>query len=249
MNEYLSGFLLGLVQGLTEFLPVSSSGHLALLERLGVGWESVGVNLALHVATLLVVVVTFRKDIIRLASHPTSTVSRFLLLATVPTAICAGLIRYLLPDTTDFLPTAFMLTSVLLVLPAAVGTKRIDYLDKKWWKRALIVGLFQGAACINGVSRSGATVTAGRLVGMGEDAGRNSFLLSIPIIVGSAVVEGLSGGFGTVPVGGLIVGTLTAFFVGLFAIKACLILIKKNKFFYFSIYTFLLSIASFFLLF
>lgn len=248
MNEYLSGFLLGLVQGLTEFLPVSSSGHLALLEYLGVGEESVAFNLALHLATLLAVTVVFRKDLVRLIKNPLSKETRFLLLATVPTALCAGAIRYFLPQTADYLPTAFLTTSVLLVLPSVCQRGVCDYLGKGWQRRAVFVGLAQGLACLNGVSRSGATVSAGYLVGMGEESGKNSFLLSVPIIVGSAIVEAIGGGFSSVPVGGTIVGALTAFSVGILAIKAFLKVLKKRKIFLFSIYTFFLSVTSFLIL-
>ena len=249
MNEYLSGFLLGLVQGLTEFLPVSSSGHLALMEYLGVGSSSVAFHLALHLSTLLAVVVVFRKDLVWLLGHPLSKEARFLLVATVPTALCAAAIRYFVPQTAEYLPTAFLATSVLLLLPSVCQRGVCDYLGKGWIGRAVFVGLAQGLACFNGVSRSGATVSAGYLVGMGENSGKYSFLLSVPIIVGSAAVEAIGGGFGTLPVGGTIVGVVTAFSVGIFAIKGFLKVLKKKKLFLFSIYTFFLSVASFLILF
>ena len=248
MSEYLSGFILGLTQGLTEFLPVSSSGHLVLLEYLGVGKGSVALNLSLHLATLLAVLVVFRKDILFLLKHPTSKESLFLLLATLPTALLAGAVRYFVPQTATYLPTAFMATTVLLLLPSVFPKERTDYLGKGWQKRALFVGVMQGLACFNGVSRSGATVSAGYLVGLGEESGRTSFLLSIPIVVGSAAVEALSGGFSAISVGETAVGAVTAFLVGILAIKVFLKLIKNGKIYIFSIYTFLLSVGSFLLL-
>ena len=248
MNEYLSGFLLGLLQGLTEFLPVSSSGHLALVEYLGVGTESVGLNLFLHLATLFAVLIVFRKEVWYLLKNPLSEEGKFLLLATLPTAVMAGAIRYLVPQNVLFLPTAFMATSVLLLLPSVFRPKPFAW-GRGWEKRALVVGIAQGLACFNGVSRSGATTAAGYMVGMGENSGKVSFLLSIPIIVGSAIVEGATGGFSDLHVGGAVVGALTAFLVGIFAIKLFLKILKKEKLYLFSIYTFLLSIGSFFLLF
>ncbi|MBO4539098.1 MAG: undecaprenyl-diphosphate phosphatase [Clostridia bacterium] len=102
MNEYLSYIILGLVQGLTEFLPVSSSGHLLLLESLGVGEPSVLNNLILHCATLVAVLIAFRKKIVELFRHPTSPKARFLAIATLPTAAVAAAIRYLMPDVASF---------------------------------------------------------------------------------------------------------------------------------------------------
>lgn len=157
----------------------------------------------------------------------------------------AGVARYLLPQTADYLPTAFMATSVLLLLPSVFRKQPFDYLGKGWQRRALFVGAMQGLACLNGVSRSGATVAAGEICGMGEESGENSFLLSVPIILGSSIVEGIGGGFAEVPVGSLIVGGITAFSVGIIAIKGFLKVIKKRKFAYFSIYTFFLSVFCF----
>ena len=249
MDEYLSGFILGLAQGLTEFLPVSSSGHLSLLELLGVGEGSVAFHLCLHLSTLLAVLVVFRKEVVDLVRHPTSPRARFLLLATLPTAAAAAIVRYLIPSSPHYLPTAFIATTVLLLLPSVFRRPPCDYLGRGWQGRAIVVGLMQGLACFDGVSRSGATVCAGELVGMGEDAGKNSFLLSVPIIIGSAAAECLGGGFDALPVGGTVVGAITAFFTGILAVKGCLEVLKKGKLYLFSIYTFLLAVASFLILF
>lgn len=248
MNEYSEGFILGLVQGLTEFLPVSSSGHLALCEKLGVGEESLFFNLALHLATLLAVAIFFRGQIFEAIKHPLSPYSRFIWIATVPTAISAGAIRYCLPK--DFVPlrVCFFLTSVLLLLPRFFESKPWDFEKKGLAGRGILVGVFQGVACLNGVSRSGATVSALCLAGVSpEKSAEMSFLLSIPIIIGSGTVEIMTGGGKHVAAGPLILGSLTAFAVGLAAIKFFLKIMKKRKLWVFSIYTFLMAAVTFYL--
>ena len=248
MNEYLSGFILGLVQGLAEFLPVSSSGHLALLEELGVGTPDLATNLALHLATLLSVVTVYRKRIFALIRHPFCEEMRFILVASIPTGILAALIRYAVPKTTAFLPFFFLCTSALLVLPKIVKPKERIFLEKLYPK-ALFVGTMQGLACFDGISRSGSTVTALRLTGVdSEKSAETSFLLSIPVIVASAVVEISTNHGNFVLGGGLVVGMITAFLVGIIAIKAFIKVLKKDKTAYFSIYTFAVGIAAFFLL-
>lgn len=247
MNDYLSGFILGIIQGLTEFLPVSSSGHLLLCETLGVGKPDLAFNLALHVATLLAVVVYYRKKLLFLIKHPLDARVKFILLATVPTGVIAAFVRYLVPQTAAFLPFCFLLTSALLVLPKIVRPMERP-LEKKLPAKALFVGCMQGLACLNGVSRSGSTVTALRLAGANaEESAELSFLLSIPIILGSATVEAITSGGEMRITGGLFLGMATAFLVGLGAIGIFVKALKKDKIAWFSVYTFLLGIASFFI--
>lgn len=250
MNEYLSGFILGLVQGLTEFLPVSSSGHLALLEYMGVGQESLIFNLSLHLATLLAVVFALRKQLWQLIKHPTCEKMQFILLASVPTAIMAGLIRYFVPVNAKILPFCFIATAVILLLPSIIRTPKWSLGQKGMVKRALLTGVAQGVACFNGISRSGATTSAMCLAGMEpKESAETSFLMSIPIILGSAAVEIIAGGANSVNWGSLAVGAATAFIVGLVAVYGFLKIMKKRKLWIFSIYTFLMGIGSFLILF
>lgn len=248
MNEYLSMIILGLAQGLTEFLPVSSSGHLVLLERAGVGEQGVLNNLILHCATLLVVLIAYRKRIIWIIKHPTSEEGRFLLVASVPTAICAGLIRYLLPDATDFLPLFFMTTSALLLLPSVWKETKFDF-GKKATLKALFVGAMQGAACFPGVSRSGATATALLLSGCPkEKASEYSFLLSVPIILGSSAAELVTSSQSTLSLA-VIPGFIVAFISGTFSLKLFSGVLEKGRLYLFSGYTFVIGTVAFFLLF
>ena len=247
MNEYLSYIILGLVQGLTEFLPVSSSGHLLLLESLGVGEPSVLNNLILHCATLLVVVIAYGKKLIALFCHPTCPQARFLLIATVPTAACAAAIRYFLLDTSGFLPFFFALNSFVLLLPRFLGPT--TPLLTRAPSKALFVGLMQGFACFPGLSRSGSTSTALILSGCPrEKTAEYSFLLSIPIILGSSIVELTSGVSGSVSFA-VLPGVAVAFLSGLFALKFFSKILEKGRLHLFSLYTIALSGLSFFLLF
>ena len=253
MNGYLSGFILGLIQGLTEFLPVSSSGHLALAEKLGIGEENVFINLALHLATLLAVIVTMRRPLVEVIKHPLCDRTKFLLLASIPTFVVAGVIRFFMPDTTEYLPLFFTFTAVTLLLPRVLmGKERVTepYRYDKLIRHALFVGAMQGIACFNGISRSGTTTSAMTLIGMnGKESAENSFLLSIPIIIGSTAAEFMLGGAKNVDVSVLAVGAITAFIVGIVAINVFLKVMRKGKLWLFSIYAFGMAIASFCLLF
>lgn len=247
MNEYLSYIILGLVQGLTEFLPVSSSGHLLLLESIGVGKPSVLNNLILHCATLVVVLVAYRKKIAEIFRRPTAPQARFLLLATLPTAVCAAGIRYLLPDPSFFLPFFFALNSFVLILPRFLGPT--TPLLTRAPSKALFVGLMQGLACFPGLSRSGSTSAALLLAGCPrEDTAEYSFLLSVPIILGSSFVEVITQGLDAFSLA-VLPGAVVALVSGFVALKFFSKILEKKRLHLFSIYTLLMSSAAFFLLF
>lgn len=245
MNEYLIGFILGLIQGLTEFLPVSSSGHLVLAEKAGIGEVSVLNNLTLHFATLVAVVIFYRKKILELLKKPKSKEMKFILIASLPTAVMAGVIRFLLPDTTEYLPFFFITTSFILILPYIIKRKD-DLMERKLVLTSVIVGIAQGIACFNGISRSGTTTSVMRIMGINEEkCASNSFLLSIPIILGSCLVEILSSDGNFHIDGGTFIGMITAFIFGLISIKVFVTLLKKNRFYVFAVYTFFMGIVAF----
>lgn len=242
--EYINSIILGFVQGLTEFLPVSSSGHLMLLEKIGIGEESLLFNLMLHLATLLAVCFVYRKKLWVMIRHPFTKEVGFVLLATLPTVAIAFFIRMFFDDiVTKLLPFGFMLTTVFLIL-GSLKWKREREMNKT---TALIIGVTQGIAAFGGVSRSGSTISMGIILGLDKkEAGDFSFILSIPIIIGSALVEviGFSGVEG-INWGTLLVGMLMALLSGILAIKLFLKILKKGKLWPFAIYTFALSIVSF----
>ena len=242
--------LLGLVQGATEFLPVSSSGHLLFLEKAGVGTPDIFFNICLHLGTLLAVVVCLRADIFFLFRRDGRKTLLFLFLSCLPTGALALLFMYFAPSLVDgaMLPLGFMTTTALLVLARCfVGKPR--FLDAK---ASLLAGVFQGVAVLPGISRSGATVAALRLYGVDKPAAAKfSFLMSLPVIVASALYEGgkiaLSGEAPAVGILPLVAGTATAFLSGLAAIKFFLALFEKRSLTPFAVYTAAMSVASFLL--
>ena len=229
--------VLGLVQGLTEFIPVSSSGHLLIVHEIfGTSENTLSFDVALHVGTLLALIIFFRKDILSLAKNILSKnkqgrLARLLILATVPAAV-AGLLF------SDFIDENLRSPVVVAVTLAIVGVIMLvaDKLSKNnsdnkevSTKQGLIVGFTQALALIPGVSRSGATMTAGLFAGLGRvQAARFSFLLAIPIIAGSALGIFIKDG-DVASTGGaqLAIGMVAAFISGMFAIKFLLDVIGK----------------------
>jgi undecaprenyl-diphosphatase len=207
--ELLEATLLGVVQGLTEFLPVSSSGHLLLGQYfLGLDQDRFGLpfDVALHLGTLLAVVYFFRWDLLRMArafarslspggrnlADPDQRLAYLILASTIP---AAGIGFFL----EDFFETAvrspwvvvfnLVLVGVLFIVGEAVGS-RSRRADKLSFSEAVGIGCAQAAALVPGVSRSGATITLGLFLGLRrEEAARFSFLMSVPIIAGAGSVQ------------------------------------------------------------
>jgi undecaprenyl-diphosphatase len=237
--------VLGLVQGLCEFLPVSSSGHLELAERL-LGMDAPGLLLdtMLHVGTLVAVCIYFWRDIWAMLRNPLGKDVRLLVVATIP----AVLATLLLGDFVDviysgvLLGFSFILTSLVLWLGATFTGAR----EAMTYKDAGIMGLFQAAAILPGLSRSGSTISGGQIAGLNrEKAARFSFLMSIPAIVGALVfqvkdivTEGLPENISLLP---MIVGVVVATLAGLFAITFMMRLIRKARLKWFGVYTLVLG--------
>ena len=244
------GIVLGFIQGLTEFLPVSSSGHLLLLEKLGVGKESLFFNVCLHFGTLLSVIIVTKKSWVELVKNPKNKTTLYLVLSCLPTVAIALLLKAFAPTLIegDYLPLGFMITAMLLI-----GCEKLNIAQNKTlsFKSSILSGVFQGIAVLPGISRSGATITALRLLGVDKEQSADfSFLMSIPIILGSLVLEGADvfrGGYtlSTDEILPLILGTLTAFLSGSFAIKFFLKMVKNYSLTPFAVYTLLMSVASF----
>lgn len=253
MNKYLEAMLRGCIQGLTEFLPVSSSGHLLLLNELGFGEQCLFFDILLHISTLLVIVIVFRKSILFVIKNPLGEKSKFIIIASIPTAIISAVIRYFLYDfSVRILPFCFMLTTVMLFSTKyASKTNLADKWRNGYPKVALISGIAQGLATLSGVSRSGAVITTMRHTGMKkEECGELTFLLSIPIIIGSAIIELICyKGAEKIASLELIIGMIFAFLSGLLAIKTFIKIFDKGQIWIFGIYTFLLSIVSFYVIF
>lgn len=245
--SWWEALILGLVQGASEFLPISSSGHLLLLEKLGIGEENLFFNVMLHLGTLIAVLIAMYKSWIPLLRHPIQKKTGYLLIACVPTVAMAFAFKYLLPDLLGgmLLGAGFVLTACLLFLSQRRVCAQPTLIDTK---KSILTGVLQGIAVLPGVSRSGATIAALTMQGVEKKtAAEFSFLLSIPIIIGSAIVESLDLITGKAALSidalPLAIGMIAAFVSGLISIKFFMKLITNHSLIGFAIYTLLLGIA------
>lgn len=243
--------VLGVIQGLSEFLPISSSAHLALTPWL-LGWPAPGLafDVALHVGTLIALVWFFWQEWITLAKAFFSILRKrkleteserrvaFVVVATIPGAI-AG---YLLQDYAKTIFRTPALTGVMLIVMGIVlwGVDRAARQERgiaqMGWRDAIIVGLAQMFAIVPGVSRSGSTITAGRAIGLTREAAAVfSFLLSLPIITAAVVFEGrhaIENGISAPLVAGVIASAVS----GWLAISVLLKFISRNSYGVFAAY-------------
>lgn len=254
--------IMGLVQGLTEFLPVSSSGHLVIFgEILGLQIDDGNAfAVLLHLATFISVCIVYYKDIIELIKEfflmiadicrgrfdfkrPYRRMLIMLIIATVPAVVVGVIFKMFDIDAilSNLLMVGFMLliTAVLMFIVDRFNKNTFDALNAKY-SSAFAVGLAQACALMPGLSRSGSTITAARALGYKKEfAIKFSFLMSLPAILGAAVLEGAgligSGGF-SVEIVPLAVGFIAAAVSGVLAIKFLINLLNKNKFYFFSVY-------------
>lgn len=239
--------LLGIVQGLTEFLPISSSGHLVLLGQIFILPENnILFFILLHLATLIAVIIVFNKAILDLIKHPFSKKSFMLILATTVTLILALLFNDFFENAFSgaFLYISFFVTAIFLLIAEWVGKSNKQPKDISF-KNAFIIGVFQGFAILPGISRSGATISSAIVQGIDKNkAAEFSFLLSAPIILASFIWELLKVKESAVEIYILptIFGFLFAVIFGIIAIKIMLKVIQKVNYKYFSFYLIFLSI-------
>ena len=245
--------ILGIIQGLTEFLPVSSSGHLVLVPLLA-GWESqpLVIDTTLHLGTTLAIVLYFYKDIFVITrdflSNPKSEngmLAQYIMVSSIPAAILGFLLE-------DLFDTIFRGMGWVIIFLAA-GTLFIFVAEKYFSKgagtlsytKSFFIGLFQSLALFPGVSRSGASISAGMYIGLSrESAAKFSFLMAIPTIVGAGVYKMLSSYsiLVTYPAELVLLGVLSSFIVGMLAIKFLLNFVKTNSLMVFVWYRLLLIV-------
>lgn len=253
--ELLYFVLLGMVQGLTEFLPVSSSGHLVFLDKI-FNVETgnfLFVSILLHIATLISVIILYYKQIWQLIKNPFSKKTLLIVVATIPTVIIVLLFKGFFENAFggEYLPICFMITAIVLMLSYFKTKSNNKCLYKKLnYNNAIIIGIMQGFAVLPGISRSGSTISAGVLQGVNsEDATAFSFTLSIPIILASLVYEvysclGNGQQFYTGSYFNLILSFIIALVCGIFAIKIMKKFAKTGKYYFFSIYLIVIAIIS-----
>lgn len=245
----VQAILLGIVQGLTEFFPVSSSGHLKLAER-WLGLENleqyIAFDLACHLGTLCSIFVIFGRDIINMLFKNRERMNQVILgtLPLFPLLLIMKPIKGLF-DRPEFLGYFFIITAALIWLGMRFEPKP----SKSKWKDALIIGSFQALAILPGISRSGSTISGARLLGWTPgEALSFSFLLAIPAILGGSVIElsklvSLSPSeLPSVPLAQYLVGFITSFIVGTASLHILKSLVRNHSFMYFAWYCLLLGL-------
>lgn len=246
MTIWIAIFL-GVLQGLTEFLPVSSSGHLVLFQKIfGMNVDCLMFDIVVHLGTLVAVVIVYHKSIWDIITHPFSDKAQKLVLATLPTVIIALLFKEVFKSSFDgnFLFLGFFATAVIMFI--AHFSCKNNYQYKSLTKGgAVIMGVFQGLAIFPGISRSGSTITPALVQGVRRsESAEFSFLMSIPAILGSLVFELFDVGKASfnMPFSILLAGFAFSAISGYFAIKFMLKVIKKAKFAWFGAYMLILSV-------
>ena len=243
MIELIKYVLIGFIQGLTEFLPISSSGHVVLFGSLFDLDNLLLLSVVAHVGTLFAVIFCYRKRLVELVKKPFNKTNINLLIATIPTVVIVLLFNHFIEDnfSTKTLIWGFLLSAVLLII---ADFKKDSYrpVNKR---SALYMGLAQGMALLPGISRSGSTLVCGLLVGVEKNEALDfSFLMSIPIIIASAVYESIKLFTMQLTVNwlGIFIVMITSFVFGILSIKLMLKIVKKNKLYFFSIYLIVLSL-------
>ena len=267
---FLEAILLGILQGLTEFLPVSSSGHLVLAQQfLGLKEPLVFFDVMLHVGTLAAVLVAYRDAIKRLVvgglstlggtqfwRQPRATLNSsaelkfigLILLGSIPTGIIAILFKTELEsffDEVRLVSVMLILTGVILQLPRLRREKVDNPVGQlKTW-HAPLIGIAQGCAITPGISRSGTTISLALFLGIpAKIAAEYSFLLSIPAILGAVVLKIRDVGDTSVPLHIMGTGMLASFIVGYIALRFLLVMLNRGKFSVFSYYCIALGLTS-----
>ena len=254
MTEVIEAIILGVVQGLTELLPVSSSAHLYLLSEFFFKWTiSDSFDIALHFGTLLAICIFLFKDWINLIKggfnkvfkKEDSTEGRifwYIVAATIPAGIIGLIFEHYLEGYLKqplIVATALIVMGILLYVVDKKSKSEVSY-ENMTFKQAFLIGISQVLAFIPGVSRSGATITVGRALKVDrESVAKYTFLLSTPIVFAATVLKIFDFQFSVA----FFAGVLTSFLVGLVVIKFLMEFIKKRSFKVFAIYRVLLGIV------
>lgn len=256
--NYIEAIILGIIQGLTEFLPVSSSGHLELAKTIignnFVFQESLTFTVVLHFATALSTLVIFKKEVIQIVKglfqfkwNEELQFSLKIIISMIP-AVIVGL--YFEEKFESFFSGQIVLVGFMLIITSLLllfadkaksTTKEVSFFN------SLVVGISQALAILPGISRSGATIASSVLLGVDRtNAARFSFLMVVPLIFGKIGKDVLSGSinFHSEQIGVLGAGFIASFIAGLFACKWMIALVRKSKLSYFALYCFIVGIVA-----
>jgi undecaprenyl-diphosphatase len=254
VDTTFQALIMGIVQGLTEFLPVSSSGHLVIVPHL-LGWTdpfitSLAFSVMLHLGTLVALLVYFRADWLKIvpagfaavrdrsfAGDPNRRLAWLIVIATIPAVIAGPILNDRLEATVrtaEDVAIALVIGAAILWLADQVGRK-VDGIERITFPLALVIGLAQSLALIPGISRAGMTISAGLFAGLTrEAAARFGFLMATPIIAGAGIFEArklITGEAGVaVQAGPLVVGMVAALVAGMLAIHLMLRYVRTRSY-------------------
>ena len=250
MSDLLRSIILGVIQGLTEFLPVSSSGHLELAKYLlgdtSAGEQSLFFTIMVHVATALSMIFIFRKDILEILkgifSKPWNESKSFtinVIISMLPAALVGffaePLIETLFDQKIALVGAMLLITALLLFLAdrSKVSNKKVGPIE------ALVIGIAQAVAILPGISRSGATIATSVMLGIDRySAARFSFLMVVPLILGKICYDLMGGDLALIPgeIVNVTAGFVAAFVTGAIACKLMISIVQKSQLKYFAIY-------------
>ena len=256
--DWIEAFILGIIQGLTEFLPVSSSGHLELAKLIlpneYTGESSMLMTVVLHFATALSTVVIFRKELLQIINgllqfqwNDASKFSVKIIISMIPAALVGVFFDDIIES---FFNGAVLLVGSMLLVTGGLlfladkpknTTKEVSFFH------SIIIGISQAIAILPGISRSGATIGTSVLLGIDrEKAARFSFLMVVPLIFGKITKDVFSDKFSleSIDIASLSIGFLAAFITGLVACTWMISLVKRSKLVYFSFYCFVVGTAA-----
>jgi undecaprenyl-diphosphatase len=269
-NPFVLLIILGIVQGIAEFIPISSSGHLVILEQIDLFHDAVRglgahdimyVNVALHLATLIALFIFLRRDIRALLvgffrgiaerdfRGPEMRIILSILVASIPAALVGLVFHDLIEEVFSSVFSVFILLIINGII--LISTKKIPInsrkLDQIGLIRSIWIGCFQAFAILPGISRSGMTITGGMAMGlMPVESARFSFLISIPVIIGAGLVEGIRAshtGFPRELLPALAVSMALAILVALVSLKVLFALVKNVRIHIFGYYTVAVGVA------
>ena len=269
---YIEAIILGLVQGLSEFLPISSSGHLALLENLFEIHEDSVLFFAvlLHIGTLVSIFIVYHEDIyalikelfllfkdlftgkgLRIEERPIRKLGIMIIVSSIPTAIMGLLFSNIIDRIFGSLivvSICWIITGFILLFSEKIKNNNKEIEGMKY-RNAFFVGICQGIAIMPGISRSGSTIVGSLVTGLKREfAVEFAFLISIPAILGSAILEfpkAIEAGIDPSTIGPMIVGFLVAAVSGYFAITTMIRIVSKHKMRYFSYYVWIIGLGTF----
>lgn len=247
---YLQALILGIVQGLTEFIPVSSSGHLVLIPKL-FGWElqSTSFDITLHAGTLLALIIYFHKDLFAIIKKLNKNLTIKLIMSSIP----AGLVGIIFEDfieknlkSTIIIATMLIVIGFLMILSNKMKSSTKINIQDLGYRNALYIGVFQAIALIRGTSRSGITILGGLFNKLSlKEATKYSFLIAIPIMIAVSVKQVLEfqkTGLENLNLSILFIGFVSSMLSGLAAIGFMMNLVEKIGLKYFGIYRIILGV-------